>query len=116
MSKIKEKYRIIYDPQDPKKWCVELLAPCAPFHGIVLSYGQFKVNEVDETRKTPTFTYETDIIHVPDRLRGVTFPDNSENEIQTLLGQILFDILNDNVENTKSDSGKLYLELQSNDK
>jgi hypothetical protein len=116
MSKIKDKYKIIHDPKDPKKWCVELLSPCAPFHGIVISYGEFRVNEADDTRSKPTFTYETDIVYVPERLRGVTFPDSSEKEIQTLLGQILFDILNDNLENTKADSGKLYLELQPNDK
>jgi len=116
MTTIKDKYRIIHDSSDPKKWCVELLASCAPFHGIVYSYGSFSVNEPTDEKTTPTVTYETDIIYVPERLRGVVFPDNTEKEIQKLLGQILFDIVNDNLEHTKQESGKLYLELQKDDK
>jgi len=116
MTKIKDKYRIINDPKDPRKWCVELLAPCAPFHGIVYTYGHFKINEPDAKRKNPTFEYESEIIYVPERLRGQVFPDSAEDEIQKLLGQILFDIVNDNLHNTKSDGGKLFLELDKNDK
>lgn len=116
MTKIKDKYRIISDPQDSKKWCVELLGPCAPFHGIVYTYGHFRVNEPNKTRKNPTFEYETEIIYVPERLRGQVFPDKAEDEIQKLLGQILFDIVNDNLDKTKTDGNKLFLEIESDDK
>lgn len=116
MTTIKDKYRVVHDPKDPSKWCVELLAPCAPFHGIIYSYGQFTINEPNETRKNATFTYESDIIYVPDRLRNEVFPDSAEKEMQNLLGEILLDIISDNLANTKQDSGKLFLELQANDK
>lgn len=106
----------MHDPKDPSKWCVELLAPCAPFHGIIYSYGQFTINEPNETRQVATFTYESDIIYVPDRLRDHVLPDSAEKDMQNLLGEILLDIISDNLANTKQDSGKLFLELQSNDK
>lgn len=113
-GKIEDMYRIIFDPNDSKKWCVELLKPCEPFHEIILSYGKFSVKTEKENDPNPKLSFETDIVYVPERLKGVVFPDEQENVMQNLLANILFDIIEKNIDKTKSDSGKLYLEL-SND-
>lgn len=108
---IEEYYRIVYDETDNKKWCVELLKPCAPFHGVVYSYGQFSINAVEGSEESPKFKYEMDILYVPERLRDVTLPDEKQNEMENLIATILLDIIGKNVDKTKSFDGKLYLEL-----
>lgn len=115
MQTIKSKYRIIHDDTDPKKWCVELLQPCDPFHGILLSYGKFSIKRNGEDDTNPKISFETDILYVPERLRGVVFPDSDEDKMQTLLAQILFDIIENNLSQAKQEDGKLYLELVKNE-
>lgn len=109
--KIDECYRIVYDDSDKKKWCIELLKPCDPFHEILYSYGQFSINAKDENDPNPKFNYEIDIIYVPERLRDVELPDEKKGEMETLIASILLDILGKNADKTKSFNGKLYLEL-----
>ncbi|CAB4141219.1 hypothetical protein UFOVP410_58 [uncultured Caudovirales phage] len=111
MSSIKDKYRIVFDPNDSKKWCVELLQSCDPFHGIIYSYGKFSVTTPENENEIPKLSFETDIVYVPDRLKNYIFPDEKEIEMQKLLASILIDIIDDNLDKTKSENGKLYLEL-----
>lgn len=112
---IKEKYRIVFDPQDPKKWCVELLQPCAPFDGIILSYGQFTIKKDGDDDPNPKFNFQTEIVYVPEKLKDVNLPDDAEDKMQTLLAQILIDIIESNMSKAKSEDGKLYLELVNDD-
>lgn len=117
-KKIEDYYRIIYDDLDGKKWCVELLLPCDPFHEILYSYGEFSITAKDENDANPKFKYQIDIIYVPDRLNGLTFPDDKQIEMENLIFDILLDIVEKNFDKTKSLDGKLYLELSrdSNDR
>lgn len=110
-KKIEDYYTIIYDDTDNKKWCVQLLKPCDPFHEILYSYGKFSVISKDENDTNPKFNYEIDILYVPERLRGIDLPDEKQNEMETLIASILLDIIGKNVDKTKSFDGKLYLEL-----
>jgi hypothetical protein len=110
-NNISDYYRIIFDPNDPKKWCVALQKPCAPFHEIIYSYGEFGVQSTGENDPNSKFKYQIDIIYVPDRLKGITFPDDKQIEMENLIFGILFDILEKNSDKTKSLDGKLYLEL-----
>lgn len=110
-KKIEDYYKIIYDHSDGKKWCVELLKPCDPFHEVIYSYGEFSITAKGENDADPKFRYETDIIYVPERLRGKTFSVEKQNEMEVLMANILFDIIGKNVDKTKNLDGKLYLEL-----
>jgi len=117
-KKIEDYYRIIYDDADSKKWCVELLPPCTPFHEILYSYGKFSVIAKDENDANPKFNYEIDILYVPERLRDMTLPDEKQNEMEHLIAHILLDIIGSNVDKVKNNDGKLYLELsrEANDR
>ena len=116
MTPIKDKYKIIYDDNDPKKWVVRLLAPCAPFHDILYSYGEFILKPGEKETDPPKFSFQTDIIYVPEHLRGVTFPDEVGDEMDTLLAQILVDIIETHGDKTKSENGKLFIEMVNDDK
>lgn len=112
--KMKDCYKIIVDPKTPSKWCVQLLEKTGDWAGIVYSYGEFSIIEPKDETQNPTFKFETDVIYVPERLRDVKFPDEREVELRTLLGQILFDIIQSYSEKSKVVDGKLFLDI-SND-
>lgn len=108
---IDDHYRLIFDANDPKKWCVELLKPCDPFHEILYSYGEFSIQSTGEDDPNPKFKYQMDILYVPERLKNVDLPDEKENEMENLIARILLDIIGKNADKAKNKDGKLYLEL-----
>lgn len=114
MKHIKDKYRIVFDPNDSKKWVVELLPPCAPFNGILYTYGEFGPSE-SNTDAEPKITFQTEVIYVPDHLRGVTFPDSVSIEMDKLLAQILIDIIDTYGDKAKNNDGKMHIELVKDD-
>lgn len=116
MTPIKDKYRIVLDPNDPKKWVVELLSPCAPFNGVIYTYGEFFMKPPEVEGKEPKLAFQTEIIYVPDHLRGVTFPDHVSNDMDMLLARILLDILDNHANKSKTEDGKLFLEIKKDDK
>lgn len=116
MTLIKDKYRLVFDPNDAKKWVVELLPPCAPFNGILYTYGEFGPAEPIEGDDSPRLSFQTEIIYVPDHLRGQTFPDSVSIEMDKLLAQILIDIIDTYGDKAKSQDGKMYIELVKDDR
>lgn len=116
MTLIKDKYRIVFDPNDAKKWVVELLPPCAPFNGILYTYGEFGPAEPTNQKAEPRISFQTEIIYVPDHLRGVTFPDSVSIEMDKLLAQILVDIIDEFGDKAKNHDGKMVIELVKDDK
>lgn len=116
MTHIKDKYRIVFDPNDAKKWVVELLPPCAPFHGILYTYGEFGPAETKNDSDAPRISFQTEVIYVPDHLRGVTFPDSVSLDMDKLLAQILIDIIDTYGDKAKNNDGKMYIELVKDDK
>lgn len=116
MTHVRDKYKIIFDEKDPKKWVVQLTSACAPFNGILFSYGEFFVKQGDGGIEDAKFNFQTDIIYVPEHLRGVEFPDEVSKEMDKLLGQILFDIVDTHAKTSKTEDGKLFLEIVRDDK
>lgn len=106
---LKSKYRIIFDPKDAEKWCVELTAP--EWSGIIYSYGSFHMKEPSHEGQSAICVYGRDIIHVPDRFKGVTFLDHQGTEFKNLLGAILIDIVNDHLKGLTEKDGRLVLEI-----
>ena len=112
---IKEKYTILHDPKDKTKWLVKLTCECGDWSGIIYSYGKFEIKEPSEAGGSAVFSFERDILFVPLELRGKEFPDERNIEFTTLLGRILYDILDDNLDKASNRDGKLVLELSKDD-
>lgn len=115
-TNIKDKYEIIFDDTDATKWCVRLLEPAGLLHGVVYSYGEFTIKPGTDADPEPKFSFATEIISVPDRLKDATLPDEEESKMQTLLALILIDIVEGNMSKTRAENGKLFLELVKDDK
>ena len=116
MTPVKDKYKIIFDDKDPKKWVVQLTAACAPFNGVLYSYGEFFINKGEKGLEDAKFNFQTEIIYVPEHLRGVEFPDEVSKEMDKLLADILVDIIYTHTNSTKVNNGKLFLEIVKDDK
>lgn len=116
MTHIKDKYRIVFDPNDAKKWVVELLPPCAPFNGILYTYGEFGPVKPKSDKDEPKISFQTEVVYVPEHLRGVTFPDSVSIEMDKLLAQILIDIIDTHGDKAKNNDGKIFIELEKDDK
>lgn len=112
---IKEKYIILHDEKDKTRWMVKLSSECGDWSGIIYSYGRFEIKEPDVEGGSAKFCFERDILFVPEELRGKDFPDERNIEFTTLLGKILYDILEDNLDKASDKDGKLVLELSKND-
>lgn len=108
---VRDKYRIVFDQTDPKKWCVELLGPAKPFNGILYTYGEFCIKPGEDENSVPKFSFQTEIIYAPDHLRDVVLSDEESDAIEILLGKILVDIVETHAANAKNVDGKLYLEI-----
>lgn len=113
---VKDKYKIILDPNDPKKWVVQLTAACAPFNGVLYSYGEFFAKDTEHGMEHAKLNFQTEIIFVPEHLRGVEFPDSVSKDMDKLLGEILFDIIETHATTSKTEDGKLFLEIVNDDK
>lgn len=115
MSNLKSKYSIMHHPYDKSKWWIKLEEASGDWSGIMYSYGKFNIKEPTTPEGNALFSFERDILHVPEELRGKEFADDRENELTTLMGQILYDILQDNLDKIKQIDNKLVLELSEND-
>jgi hypothetical protein len=86
--KLKEKYKLIPNEDKPDSWGVQLKDDF--WHGIIYSYGEVSINE-------NKCKFETDIIFVPERFKDVKYTAEQEKEFKNLLGEILIDIINENI-------------------
>ncbi len=115
-TEVRDKYRIVFDKQDAKKWCVELLPSAAPFNGILYTYGEFCIKPGEDENSVPKFSFQTEIIYAPDHLRDVVLSDEESDAIEILLGKILVDIVETHAGKAKNVDGKLFLEIADDDK
>ena len=114
MSDLKDKYQVVMDDQYPERWFVRLTDSAGELAGLCYTYGQFSVGGADG--ENPTLKYETQAIHVPMGLRNKTFSEEKQAEYSILLGQILYEIIMDNINRTKvTEDGRLVLELSENE-
>jgi len=116
MSSIKDYYNIEFDVSSPERWYVRLSEIATPWAGIVYGYGKFSIIEPKNPKDNATMSFERDILFVPEHLRERVFDEVKKEEFVTLLGKILYDILQDNVNQLSTKDGRLVLELAPNDK
>lgn len=108
---IKDQYQLLYDPKTPATWAVKLIG--TEWDGIILSYNKLALKQPKKSKDALRFSFDTDIIYVPDRFRGIKFSDDKHVEYTEMLGKILFDIINDPKNKVREVEGKLTLEVNS---
>jgi len=112
---IKGAYSIVHDPKDKSRWFVKLEEGAGVFAGVMYGYGKFFIKEPTEPGGKAMFNFERDILHVPESLKGKELPADKELEFTTLLGSILYDILQENLDKVSERGDRLVLELGKDD-
>jgi hypothetical protein len=113
MQDIKNKYKILHDKTDKARWFVKLKKSAGIFAGLMYGYGKFEVKEPTTPEGNAVFSFERDILHVPESIRGLEMTDVQEKEFNHLLGTILHDILQDNLNKVSTKDDRLVLELDN---
>lgn len=116
MNNIKSKYTILHDRKDKSRWFVRLEDDAGIFAGVVCGYGKFSVKEPTDAGGSLMFNFERDILYVPENLRGKELSEDKELEFTHLLGSILYDILEANLDKVSERGDRLILELDNDDK
>lgn len=95
---IKDYYEYIPHPKTPEKGAVKITS--GPFSGMVYTYGDYKFSKVDEDTGTPSVRFSFDVLDIPEEMAGVEYPDEMRKSFSQLLGDILSDIVMDDIENS----------------
>ena len=100
---LKEHYTLVSDPNDADSeyWCVKLLK--GDFAGVVYKYGELGFAKEPNVDGTLTTKFEYDIINVPNSLEGKEFSDEEGEAMELLLGDILIEIITDDLDKRKED-------------
>ena len=94
-SDIKDYYKLVPDPDDDVEGAVEIIA--GPFTGLVYKYGDFRFKKAESEDVQPTVEYHFEVIHIPEEIRDVEYPDDMKESFDQLLVNILMDLVQDQV-------------------
>ena len=92
-------YKLVPDPDniDGDYWCLEIQE--GKFKGIIYKYGNIGISKPEEVVEDDMVKakFEYDIIRIPDELKDVVFGDEVKLEFETLLGDIMIEMIQDDL-------------------
>jgi len=100
-TRFEDLYELVEDPTDKNAdhWCIKLTK--GPFAGLIYKYDTVGFAEEPNDEGFLTTRFEYDIISVPEKLKEEVFSDEEEEGFNRLLGNILVEIINDDLERHK---------------
>lgn len=93
MPKLYKFYDVLPDPTIEDGWCVQLKN--CDFAGIKYRYGKFKIVEKENENGHAQCVFDYNVIDVPEELAAKVFPDERQQELNNLMGDIVIEILED---------------------
>ena len=95
---ITDYYKLVSNPKDSKIGAVEITA--GPFSGMIYKYGdfQFVKPETEDAAKKTKVTYEFEVIHMPEEMMNVEYPDVMKESFDQLMVGILLDMVKKDTE------------------
>lgn len=97
-TELKEWYSLVPDPDnaDAEYWCMRLEK--GDFAGVIYKYGEIGIRpELNEDGTLPV-KFEFDILFIPEELRTKEFGDEVKKEFETLLGNIMMAMIQEDLE------------------
>ena len=95
-------YVLREDPEDEKQWCIEVTV--GKYMGLAFRYGNVRVGEEEDENGNLPFGFSYSIIHQPDET-GIPM-DDSNDEMVTLMGDILVDVMSEELERREDESNR----------
>jgi hypothetical protein len=102
MSDLRSKYELI--ELDEKQHAFRLID--GKFKDVIYKYNRFGLVEPEEGEETLKYRFEYDIIEIPEEIRGKKYSDKEGLEFEKLIGDILIQVLEENVEFEEEDDDK----------
>ena len=98
---IKDFYEFVPNPKDKNTDEKVVKISSGPFEGMVYKYGSFKFKKPEEKEEYPSVQYTFDVLHIPEEIIGVQYPDEMKESFDRLLAEILIDIVMKKIDNDK---------------
>ena len=103
---MKKWYQIVPNPQNDSDDQQVFQITEGKFKDVIYKYNKFGVNENANDDGTLTYKFEYDIIEIPEEIVNKQYADEEGKEFETLIGDILIEVIQENIEGTESEDGK----------
>jgi len=92
-NNIKDYYRLVSNPENNSEGAVELTT--GPFSGLVYKYGDFRFGKPSELDENLKVEYQFEVLHIPEEIRDVDYPEDMKDSFDQLLLNVLVDMVQD---------------------
>ena len=103
---LKEWYEIVANPQNENDEQQAFRIKKGKFQDVVYKYNRFGLNENPNTDGTLTYKFEYDILEIPEEIVDKKYADEEGKEFEQLIGDILIEVIQENIEVNESEDGK----------
>lgn len=94
-DEVEKYYKLVANPKDPEDGAVEITA--GPFSGMIYKYGDFKFCKAESEDEQPKVEYQFEVLHIPEEIIGVQYPDEMKDSFNDLLLSILVNMVQKDV-------------------
>ena len=103
---MKKWYEIVPNPQNDNDEQQAFRIKEGKFQDVIYKYNKFGVNENPNDDGTLTYKFEYDILEIPEEIVNKQYADEEGKEFESLIGDILIEVLQENIEVNESEDGK----------
>ena len=101
---LKQMYEYIKVPEVEDQFAFRISE--GKFKDVIYKYNKFGVDEKPNDDGTLTYKFEYDILEIPEEIVNKQYADEEGREFETLIGDILIEVLQENIEVNESEDGK----------
>ena len=97
---INDFYEYVKDPKGKDdEGAVKIIS--GPFDGMIYKYNNFKFSKPENKDEIPNMEYEFTVLHIPEEIIGVEYPDEMKESFDQLLAKILMNIVMNKIDDNK---------------
>ena len=101
---LEQMYEYIKIPEVEDQFAFRIIK--GKFKDVVYKYNKFGVNPDPNPDDTLTYKFEYDILEIPEEIVNKKYSDEEGKEFESLIGDILIQVIQDNIEMEETDDGK----------
>ena len=99
---LKKYHSVFPDPEEKDRLCIRI--EHGTFSGLGIAFGGIQLAEEENPDGTTKVKFEYDMVDIPPDMKDKDFSDEDGDELEMLLGQIYLNILNEELEQQKTES------------
>ena len=103
---MKKWYEIVPNPQNDNDDQQAFRITEGKFQDVIYKYNRFGVNEEPNDDGSLTYKFEYDILEIPEEIVDKKYADEEGKEFERLIGDILIEVIQENIEVNESEDGK----------